>query len=181
MCYAWIGYAVGSVVNIGTEYYNYEAQKKQVEAEKTRREKYSRDVAKLAARDAVNQFSQLAVRTQQERLRGAQLINDVKQEAQSRIGITKASAGSSGVEGSSINALLSDFAKQEIAQIEIIERDVAQQEAVIEGEKDVVEAESAQRIFNSFGEPLQAPDLWGSILNIFASESSTATQLLSGF
>lgn len=125
-------------------------------------------IATATVADAVNKFSALGHRSAQEKERAAREILQITRQGASATGTVKASAAASGVEGASVDAVLSDFARQQIARIEVATGDAEATEEQLQRQRDSVAAQGTSRLFESRPRPVARPNLFGALIDITA-------------
>lgn len=129
-------------------------------------EELSEVVGEAAVADAVAKFSSLQTRGVEERRRASQQISSISRQARQAQGSIRSQAGASGVQGSSLDALVRDFEAQELTRIEVVERDLEATEGQLSRQSDAVEAESRARIFNAQGGPVARPSIFAALFQI---------------
>ncbi len=142
-------------------------------------EERSKITTEAIREDAISRFSSLGRRSEQETEAAGQAITEITRQAMEASGVIMATSGASGVEGGSIDALLGDFRRQELARVRISETNLDNTIGQIEEEKKAVAAGSRDRLFQSRAAPVQRPnplnalfEIGGGILNSYLSNSS---------
>lgn len=148
---------------------NFIIQEEAVKAQTKFAEEQAQAVADATVDDAINKFSQLNRRSIEENTAASRQIQTISRQARLAGGSVRGAAGASGVEGSSVDALVRDFEAQELARIEITRDNLSSTQLSIQDQAEGVSAEAQQRLFNNTPNPIERPSIFNALFSIGAS------------
>lgn len=151
----------------GTLYSTDQARKNADAASDYQNAVYKRN-AELADDAALAAYSSLQRRQLEEREAAGQGIEQVKRQALQAAGAARVSAGEAGVGGLNIDALLGDFARQELEYQTSVIRNQAFRSAQFGQEYEAIRGQQAGRILSALPQPVAKPDFFGAALRIGA-------------
>jgi len=122
-----------------------------------------------ATKSGLAAYAALAQRRQEERAKAAQAINEVARDAVMARGAARVAAGEAGVGGGSVDALLSDFSRQELEYQSSVLHGQRLNEAQFEREGEAIQSQTYGRIVSTLAVPAQKPNLFGLLLGIGGS------------
>lgn len=162
-------FTVTAAITVGGGAYNYIQGEEQAKAQSKFASKQAAEGARAITADAIQQFSQIGVRREQEADAAAQAIAQITRDAVEAKGTGKASAGAGGVSGGSVEALISDFARQELARVSVAKTNLANTNQQLDQQGKSTAARANDAIFQNQPAPVQRPDVFGALFQIGSS------------
>jgi hypothetical protein len=135
---------------------------------------HAAQVESAATWDAYQQFRQLARKDENIIEAASDQIRNISRAQALQTGSVRAGAGSSGVEGASVDAVEADFEKVALTQMLASDRDLETTLANTDLERSAAGAQAANRINQARSAVPQKPSVFGSLLEIGSSALMTA-------
>jgi hypothetical protein len=125
--------------------------------------------ARLATEAANMQYDALGARQVQETLAATQSVTEVHRQALEAKGRVRTSAADAGVSGASVDALYSDFERQELDYQTASKRNQAFRDEQFDLERKAVRSGLQSRIASAQPSPVTVPSWFGAFLKIGAN------------
>lgn len=154
--------------------YSTSQQQSNADAQAKYQEQVYKANADIANRAAIQNYAALNQREIEQRAAAAQAIGQVSAQAKQAAGTARVAAGEAGVGGVSVDALLGDFERQQLAYTSSTLRNEKFAALQLASEKDAIHSQTEGRILSALPQPVQKPDFFGAALRI-------GTDLLGGY
>ncbi len=128
-------------------------------------EQYER-TAENATASAVNQYNALLMRQRQEEAAASQAISESAMRAAQAASTARVTAGEAGTAGLSVDALLSDYKRQELGFAQTTIRNQVWQNAQIALSMKGIQAQQQAQMTAAMPRPVARPDYVGALLRI---------------
>lgn len=166
MCPPAAAFGLSSGLQIVGGLWNYREQYMAAKETASYMERQAAEIAAGVKRDSTLNYAANARQARQIQLAEARQVAEITRAALNRRGIAAASAGSAGVEGGSIEQLLGDFERQELARIEVARENADANLAALDDQNAATQARAERILAESRPQPVQTPSLFGTLLSI---------------
>lgn len=159
-------FSVSAAITVGGAATNFIQGEQQAKDSATFAERRSAETGRAITEDAVQQFSQIGVRREQEADAASQAIRQIARDAVEARGTGRAQAGSGGVSGGSVEALLQDFTRQQLTRVEITKTNLDNTNAQLDQQSKSISARANDALFQNQAAPVQRPSIFGALFQI---------------
>lgn len=159
-------FSVSAALTVGSTAFTYTQQERQAEAEAAYASKRAKETGRAITEDAVQQFSQIGVRREQEADAAAQAILQISRDALEAKGTGRAQSGAGGVSGNSVEALINDFTRQQIARVEITKGNLRNTNAQLDEQSKSISSRANDLLFQNQPAPVSRPSLFGALFQV---------------